>query len=159
MKKIIPAVLLTLICASPCVAQQDDSYFSCIVSYVDVKPKRYKDLKGAPVKEIGRFEVNEIGEEETITRAFRFPHSKWFIVASLFATDESMASGSGGDSLMLTLELSPSGKKTRNVLNSPYTSWAEVPLGSFDVARLDMFVNIKGGRKLLEMECKKMKRH
>jgi len=54
--------------------------------------------------ELGSF-ATVIAEEE-LTKAFRLPRTGLFIVASVFYTDESMASEKGADSISLELALS-----------------------------------------------------
>jgi len=94
-----------------------------------------------------------IAEEELTTKAFRLPHSTLFIVASVFYTDESLASAKGADSISLELVLSSSRK--RNVLRSRGWAEAEIPLNGFDVGRVTMMIKARGHPELLVMECRK----
>jgi hypothetical protein len=100
---------------------------------------------------LGSF-TTAIGEEELTTKAFRLPRSSYFIVASVFYTDESMASTKGQDSV--SLELALSRDKQRNVLRSLSWSEAEVPLNGFEIGRVTMLIKVNGRSQLVLMECK-----
>jgi hypothetical protein len=94
-----------------------------------------------------------IAEEELTTKAFRLPQSNLFIVASVFYTDESLASEKGADSISLELVLSSSRK--RNVLRSRGWAEAELPLNGFDVGRVTMMIKARDHPELVVMECRK----
>jgi hypothetical protein len=94
-----------------------------------------------------------IGEEELTTKAFKLRNTGFFIVASVFYTDESMASEKGSDSVSLELALSK-GKK-RDVLGSLSWAEAEMPLSTFDLGRVSMLIKVQGRAQLVVMECKK----
>jgi hypothetical protein len=79
-----------------------------------------------PVKEVARFKVDGVGEEERINRYFRLPKTNWFVVASLYSTDESLASKNGADSL--DMELSLAKTRRRNIFVSPAYASAEAPI-------------------------------
>lgn len=110
------------------------------------------DAKTGKVTELGTFKT-VIAEEELTTRAFRLPGTKLYVVASVFYTDESMASDRGADSISLELTLSR-GRK-RDVLRS--LSWAEAEMltREFDVGRVGMIVRVNGRPKMVIMECRK----
>jgi hypothetical protein len=130
-------------CASTALAQSSNSD-RCVVSSGDVQTKKSAVL--------GSFNTI-IGEEELTTKAFKLPNTGFFIVASVFYTDESMASEKGLDSVSLELALSK-GKK-RDVLGSLSWAEAEMPLSSFDVGRVSMLIKVNGRAQLVLMECKK----
>ena len=75
-------------------------------------------------RSLGAFET-VIGEEERTTQAFALPGTKLFVVASVFYTDESMASQQGSDSV--SLELTLSRNRQRNTLKSLDFADAEMP--------------------------------
>jgi hypothetical protein len=143
MNKSLCLIFLLFLCATPTFAQSGNSD-RCEVAIVDIKTKKSTEL--------GTF-TTVIAEEELTTRAFRLPHTKFFIVASVFYTDESMASEKGADSVSLELALSSSRK--RNVLRSLSWAEAEMPLNGFDVGRVTMLVKVNGRPQLVLMECKK----
>ena len=92
--------------ASTTFAQSSNSD-RCTVTAADMQTKKSAEL--------GSF-ATVIAEEELTTRAFRVPHTGFFIVASVFYTDESFASEKGADSISLELALSRG--KQRDVLGS-----------------------------------------
>jgi hypothetical protein len=94
-----------------------------------------------------------VGEEELTTKAFKLPGTPLFIVASVFYTDESMASEKGYDSVSLELALSKG--KRRDVLGSLSWAEAEMPLSTFDVGRVTMLIKVNRRAQLVVMECKK----
>ncbi len=110
------------------------------------------NVSTSKVTMLGTF-ITVIAEEEATTRAFRLPGTKLFIVASVFYTDESMASEKSSSSVSLELALSRSRK--RDVLRSISWAEAEMPLNTFDVGRVTMLVKSSGKPQLVVMECKK----
>lgn len=102
--------------------------------------------------ELGSF-TTIIAEEELTTKAFRLPRTDLFIVASVFYTDESMASEQGSGSVMLELALSKNQK--RDVLHSLSWAEAEMQLNEFEVGRVVMLVKVQGSSQLVLMECRK----
>ncbi len=123
----------------------------CEVISLDVtgkKPAQCEHLQG---KQLGTFDT-VIAEEQLTTKMYRLPKTKLFVVASVLYTDESMASKKGADSI--SLQLSVSTKRKRDILKNLVYSDAEVPLNGFDVGRVTAM--IKTGRRtfMLMMECK-----
>lgn len=143
MKQLSLTCLIVLVCAGPTLAQSGNSD-RCEVALADIKIGRSTQL--------GTF-TTVIAEEELTTRAFRLPGTKLYVVASVFYTDESMASERGADSVSLELLLS-SGRK-RDVLRSLSWAEAEMPLNGFDVGRVSMIVRVNGRPKMVLMECRK----
>ena len=145
------ASLLVIVALSSISYAQPTRKLDCEVVMVDVTSLNPEILRQKSVKPIGRFKVDNPGEEERVTRFFRWSKSKWFIVASLYSTDESMRSKSGADSL--DLELSLSTTRTRNIRNSVSYASAEFPYGDFDVGRVTMIVHAGRRRQAIVMEC------
>jgi len=116
----------------------------CVVAVADTQTRKSAEL--------GSFST-VIAEEELTTKAFRLPRTGLFIVASVFYTDESMASEQGADSVSLELALSKS--KERDVLRSLSWAAAEMPLSTFDIGRVTMLIKVNGRPQLVLMECKK----
>jgi len=108
-------------------------------------------MRKQPLQEIGRFKVDGTMEEERIIKYFRLPKTKWFVVASLYTTDESMASKSGIGSFFM--ELSLSGTRKRNIFTSPAFAASETPFITFDVGRVSMIIRAGGHRQMVIMEC------
>lgn len=131
------------LCASTAFAQRINSD-ACIVTVGDMQTKKSVEL--------GSFST-VIGEEELTTQAFKLPRTAFFIVASVFYTDESMASKNGADSISLELALSRS--KQRDVLASLSWAEAEMPFKTFEIARVSMLIKINGRPQIVVMQCKK----
>ena len=143
MKQLYFACLILLVCACPTSAQSGNSD-RCVVALADVKTGKSTGL--------GTF-TTVIAEEELTMRAFRLPGTKLYVVASVFYTDESMASERGADSVSLELTLSR-GRK-RDVRRSLNWAEAEMPLNGFDVGRVSIIVRVNGHPKMVLMECRK----
>jgi hypothetical protein len=110
------------------------------------------DVKAGKVTGLGTF-TTVIAEEELTTRAFQLPGTKLYVVASVFYTDESLASERGADSVSLELTLSRG--RRRDVLRSLSWAEAEMPTDGFDVGRVGMIVRANGHPKMVLMECRK----
>ena len=146
MTKVFYFLSVIVFCVPSAFAQSGNSD-QCEVIVINIKSKK-------PVL-LGSFKTT-IAEEELTTKSFPLPGTKLFIVASVFYTDESMASTKGADSISLELALSR-GKK-RNVLTSLSWAEAEIPLNGFDVGRVTMKVVTQGRRAFVMMECRKGQR-
>ena len=138
-------LLLCIVLACACsVLAQSGNPDRCEVALADIQTQKSTEL--------GTF-ATVIAEEELTTRAFQLPGTKLYVVASVFYTDESMASERGADSVSLELTLSR-GRK-RDVLHSLNWAEAEMPLNGFDVGRVSMMVRVNGRLKMVMMECRK----
>src|SRR5262245_46036224 len=124
MNKLILTLLAILICASTGFAQ-GFTKFDCSVVTLNFDSSNPEVIRKQRVKEIGTFKVDGVGEEQRISRYFRLPGTKGFVVASLYSTDESMASKSGPDSF--DMELSLSRRRKRNIFASPAYASSEAP--------------------------------
>ena len=125
--------------------------FECVVATLNLDSAQSEAIAKQPVKQIAKFTLDGVGEEERINKYFRLPKTNWFIVASLYSTDESMVSRNGADSL--DMELSLARKRTRNIFVSPAYASAEAPVNSFDVGRVTMIAKVGGHRHLVVLEC------
>ena len=76
-----------------------------------------------------------IGEEELTTRTYSLPGTKLIITASVFYTDESMASKSGADSMQLGIAVGE--RALKDAFDSIDVSIAEVTLNTLDTARTE----------------------
>lgn len=150
MNKLIIASLIVLICASENFAQKPD--FECVIVTLNLDSSNPEVIRKQEGKEIGRFQINETMEEERIIKFFQLPKTRWFVVASLYTTDESLVSKSGIGSL--DMELSFARKRKRNIFTSPAYSVSETPFKTFDVARVSTIVQVGGHRQSVTMECK-----
>jgi hypothetical protein len=142
---------LVLAFASPTLAQHT-SKLDCVLATLNLDSPNPETIRKQPVKQFAGFQVDNPGEEERITKFFRLPNSKWFVVASLYSTDESMPSNSGADSL--SMELSLAKRRRRNIFISPAYASAELPYGNLDIGRVDMIFRTAKHRTLVAMQCK-----
>lgn len=152
MKKLCATGLIVLACAFAASAQSRNFATSAQSRNSDRCEVALADVEAGKVTELGTFST-VIAEEELTTRAFRLPGTRLFVVASVFYTDESMASERGADSVSLELTLSR-GRK-RDVLRSVSWAEAEMPTNGFEVGRVGMLVRVNGRPKMVLMECRK----
>lgn len=92
-----------------------------------------------------------IGEEELTNKTYPFPSSSLIITASVFYTDESMASSEGADSMLLGIAISP--KAQRDALSAENNSVSEVTLNGRDTVRAKKYVRVSGRLYLVGVEC------
>ena len=147
----VSAISLILFCTNSGFGQ-GTSQLDCAIATLSLDSPNPEIIRKQPVKQIGHFKVGNPGEEERITRFVKLPQSRWFVVASVYSTDESMPSKSGADSI--DLELSLAKKRKRAIFNSPSYASAEIPYGTLDVGRVSMIVHSDRHRQLVVMECK-----
>ena len=147
----VSAILLILFSTHSGFAQRT-SQLDCAIVTLSLDSPNPEVIRKLPVKQIGHFKVGNPGEEERIIRFVKLPRSRWFVVASVYSTDESMSSKSGPDSI--DLELSLAKRRKRAILNSPSYASAEIPYGTLDVGRVSMIVHSEGHRQIVVMECK-----
>lgn len=96
----------------------------------------------------------EVAEETQTTKHFPFPNSKLFITASVYYTDEMMASGKGDFSMMLGVFVSP--RKSESSLGAENVGNAVAELAysqSASKARVKQYVIVNGRKYLLGLEC------
>ena len=150
LKKRILTLFVVLMSAPVCFAQ-GHTRFDCLVSRLNLDSPNPEAFRGQPVKVLGSFKVDGVGEEERVSKYLRLPKTRWFVVASLWASDESMANQGGVESI--DLELSLATRRKRNIFTSPAYASAEMPLHSFDIGRVSMIVMAGGHRQLVVMQC------
>lgn len=133
-------LVLTLSWATVSLAQ-GTSKLHCALATLNLNSSNPVTIRKQSVKQIARFKVDNPGEEERITKFFRLPNSNWFLVASLYSTDESMPSKSGADPLDMELSLAKSRK--RNIFISPVYAAAEFPYRTLDIGRVSMIAPLR----------------
>lgn len=163
MKRIILAKLILLMLSSMTVAQNQAD--ACHVYVLDVLKARKAfdefretgnaeaDAKALSVGQI-MFPAfrTVIGEEELTTKTYPFPGSKLIITASVYYTDESMASSEGADSMLVGIVVSP--KAQRDAISAENNAVAEVTLNdNTDTARAKKYVRVNGKLYLVGIEC------
>lgn len=116
---------------------------SCQVAVLDFKSERViKRLEFSPV----------IGEEERTDRTFEIPGTDSRVIASVFYTDESMASTAGADSMRLAVAVSK--RAWPHAFAAPNNAVAEITLATFDTAQVYTNVYVNGRHLLVLMECR-----
>jgi hypothetical protein len=154
MRKLLLLVAFSALATSA--LAQDKTYVSCLVVLSGFTTDEYGSVWMTPIKEIGRFEVSQTLEEDRITKVFRLPNTRLFVVASLNYTDESMPMESGYYSAELDLALSRT--RRRNIPQSVSYAAAELPANPFEIGRVWILTRIKSKARMVVMECKRMKR-
>lgn len=149
--RLIIVFLLVLTCEVVGYAQQKPE-FECSIHVLNLDSANPDVIRKQAVNEIARFKIFETMEEERIVKFFRVPKSRWFVVASLWTTDESMVSKSGIGSI--DMELSFATKRRRNIFTSPAVANSETPFKTFDIARVSTVVLLGKHRQHVTMECK-----
>ena len=149
-RKLLTVGFLAFLCSGVAVAQAVSSDH-CEVMTLDVSGKKLNEIKELPGKSLGKFETVR-AEEELTTRVFRLPKTHLFVIASVWYTDESMASEKGADSI--SLELIISRRRQRDMINALHFSDSEMPLNGFDVGRVTTLAKTKHKTIFVIMECR-----
>jgi hypothetical protein len=140
---LIAGVALTL-CPNNVMAQSGSD--DCEMYVVDAGAK--KDVMLEKFKTI-------IGEEVLTNKNYPFLKTGLFITASVYYTDEAMASEHGYDSMMLGVAVSE--KALPDAFSTPDNAFAEVTLATLDMIRAKMYYKVKGKTYLIGIQCSKGK--
>lgn len=112
--------------------------------------QRRKALSGG-VKILGEFSP-KVGEEELTTKTYAVPGSNSVITASVFYTDEMMASATAAESMLLGIVVAD--KARENAIDAQNNVVAEVTYNDFtDAVRVKTNVKIKGRDFLVGLQC------
>ena len=97
----------------------------------------------------------KVGEEELTTKTYLFPGSKLVITASIFYTDESMASqGGGSDSMVVAVAVAERPLKDAFAASVERSAVAEVSYNKqTDTVRAKQYVRVRGRLYLVGVEC------
>ncbi len=95
--------------------------------------------------------TTEIGEEVLTTKTYPFPDSNLVITASVYYTDESMASSQMVDSMLLGIAVSNSAHE--DAISLEDNAVAEVTLNDRDTIRAKKFLKVNGRLYLTGIEC------
>jgi hypothetical protein len=94
-----------------------------------------------------------VGEEELTTKTYRFPGNNLMITASVYYTDESMASTGGNDSMLVGIAVSSKG--LRDALSAANNAVSEVTNNdNLDTVRAKKYLRVNGRLHLLGIECR-----
>src|SRR5437773_5072687 len=163
MRPIIIAKLIVLLLVSIAGAQTRGD--TCHVYVVDVAKARKaaESFPGtgnaqAKVKALSETQTvfpefrTEVAEEKLTTKTYPFPGNDLNIRASVFYTDESMASAEGRDSMLVAIVASS--KVQQDALSAENNAVSEVTYNdNLDTVRAKKFVTAKGRLYLIGIEC------
>jgi hypothetical protein len=93
-----------------------------------------------------------IGEEELTTKTFPFPNSRLIITASIYYTDESMASSNSSDSMLVGVVVSP--KAQKDAISAVDNAVSESTLKDMDTVRVKKYLKVNSRLYLVGVECK-----
>lgn len=148
MKNIVLASFLVFVfmAITPAQTRKD----ACHVYVVDVELAR-KGL-AAGQKTFPEF-YPVIGEEELTTKTYPLPGSRFIITASVYYTDESMASAEGSDSMLVGIVVAP--KAQKEAISAENNAVSEVTDNvHLDTVRAKRFVKVNGRLYLVGIECR-----
>jgi hypothetical protein len=94
-----------------------------------------------------------MGEEELTTKSYRFPGARLMITASIYYTDESMASTEGSDSMTIGIAVSP--KSLKDALTAEHNAASEVTSNKVDTVRAKKYLRVNGRLYLIGIECRR----
>ena len=94
-----------------------------------------------------------IGEEELTNKSYPLLKTGLVVTASVYYTDESMASAHGNDSMLVGVAVS--NKALPNAFSTPNNTLAEVPLATLDVIRSKMYYKVNSKTYLIGVQCSK----
>jgi hypothetical protein len=145
MKQILVIIIagLTLVLSSNNALAQTRSD-NCELYVVDV------DLKKELMLE--KF-TTVIGEEELTNKSYPLSKTGLVVTASVYYTDESMASAHGNDSMMVGVAVSK--EALPNAFSTPNNALAEVTLATLDVVRAKMYYKVNSKTYLIGVQCSK----
>lgn len=93
-----------------------------------------------------------VGEEELTTKTFSFPNSRFIITASIYYTDESMASSNSSSSVLVGVVVSP--KAQKDALSATDNAVSESTLKDLDTVRVKKYLKVNSRLYLVGVECK-----
>lgn len=170
--KLIAPILLSIFPTSPYFAQEQAND-ACHVYVVDVAKSKHAfdtvlrtDNEAIDEKALSAGQTifpefrPTIGEEELTTKHYRFPGSKLMITASVFYTDESMASHGHGefvshnDSMLIGVTVSSRSKQNAIDASAGDNAVAEVTYDQYtNKVRAKKYVTVRGRVYLVGIEC------
>jgi hypothetical protein len=160
MRKIFVTVLIALSFGVVSSAQSRGDLCHVYVVDVETARKAFENLgeTGGVASGVGTGQTvfpefrSVIGEEELTTKSYAFPGNKLVITASVFYTDESMASSEGVDSMLIGVAVSE--KAQKDAMSSENNSVAEITMNERDTVRTRKYLRINGRLYLVGMECR-----
>jgi hypothetical protein len=142
-KSLVLSILILLLVAIPTIGRQDDPV-RCVITLYDLRGEDWKLIKSV------KFEP-KMGEEELTNQRVRLTRTGLFLFASVFPTDESMASAKGVDSIKLGLGMSR--KRGANAFELANNAVAEGTLSTMDTLRVERAAYVNRKLMLTRLEC------
>jgi uncharacterized membrane protein affecting hemolysin expression len=150
--RIVLVVALILMAGSNAFAQTRDVCHAYVVDVTAAKAASDAKAMAAAQTVFPEF-YPTIGEEELTTKTYPLPRSSLVITASVYYTDESMASAAGSDSMLVGILISP--KAEKDALSSPQNAVAEVTQSSQrSTVRVKKYLDVQGRLYLVGVECR-----
>ena len=162
-RHVVPNLVILLLLGTASAQSQSDL---CHVYVLDVAKARRAaetftetgnataDAKALSVGQTVFAEFNPVmGEEELTTKTYRFPGTRLMITASVYYTDESMASAEGSDSMTIGIAVSP--KSLKNALTAEHNAASEVTSSKVDTVRAKKYLRVNGRLYLIGIECRR----
>jgi hypothetical protein len=163
MKRIVQANMIVLLVLG--IASAQNRRDTCHVYVVDIAlgKKAFEEFRetgdsqaDAKALAVGQTIFPEfhplIGEEELTTKTYPFPGSTLVITASVYYTDESMASAEGADSMLVGIVISP--KAQRDAISAENNAVSEVTDNDhLDTVRAKRYVRVNRRLYLVGIEC------
>ena len=137
---VIIAGLALVLSSNDALAQRGSD--NCEIYVVDV------DLKKEVLLE--KF-TTTIGEEILTSKSYPLLKTGLLVTASVYYTDESMASAHGNDSMMVGVAVSK--KALPDALSTPNNAVAEVALATLDGVRAKMYYKVNSKKYLIGVQC------
>lgn len=146
-KTIVLATFMILFVMTPTLAQTRKD--ACHVYVVDVELAR----KGSGGDKTFPEFYPVMGEEELTTKTYPLPGSSFIITASVYYTDESMASAGGSNSMLLGIVVAP--KAQKEAISAEDNAVSEVTDNDhLDTVRAKRFLRVNGKLFLVGIECR-----
>lgn len=161
MKRILTFLFMVSGTSSGLFAQDNQHKHGCHVYVVDVAfvsklADRYEDLclkdrTKCGVTEFPNF-IPTFGEEVDTIKSYKFPGANYTITAGVYFTDESLASASGADSVLLSIRVAEKTSTTERA--DEHSAQAEFAQATgAEAMRVKRYYRLGGKRYLVGMEC------
>ena len=134
---------LLLLPLAPLAHGQESNPMKCVVTLYRLRGEEWRLIKSVNVNPTLR-------EEELTNQRIRVVGGR-YLFASVFPTDESMASAKGADSLKIGLAMSS--RRDANAFDLPNNAVAEATLATLDTLRVEKTTHIGGRLRLTRFEC------
>ena len=139
----LPALIVIVVIVSSGLAQQTEAV-RCVATVYRLRGENWKLIKSEKF-------TPKIREEELTNRTIAVPGSRFRLYASVFPTDESMASAKGNDSIQLALAFSSNNLKSAFDVDN--NAVAETTLATLDTLRVQRATYVNHRPIMARLEC------